>query len=154
MEPEIGFLMANLARVGPGSRVLDPFAGCCSLLLSAAFLQGMTPVEAGAIIPSRPHSHPLRDDLGDSWGASAPPKTPSSPSPSPTSADTDIYRACLVGVDACMGDDVSMIHSNFVAAGLGSHLASLTLRWDFAERLLQVLQVRTLPHESPATINL
>ena len=43
MEPEIAFLMANLAEVKPGSRILDPFAGCCSLLLAAGYLQEMEP---------------------------------------------------------------------------------------------------------------
>jgi hypothetical protein len=39
MEPEIAFLMANLALVaGPKHRILDPFCGSCSLLLSAAAL--------------------------------------------------------------------------------------------------------------------
>ena len=41
MEPEIAFLMANLARVaGPKHRILDPFCGSCSLLLSAAAFGG------------------------------------------------------------------------------------------------------------------
>lgn len=43
MEPEIAFLMGNLAEVGPHSRVLDPYAGCSSLLLAAGFLQEMEP---------------------------------------------------------------------------------------------------------------
>ena len=38
MEPEIGFLMGNWARVRPGSRVLDPTCGSCGLLLAAAAL--------------------------------------------------------------------------------------------------------------------
>ena len=41
MEPEIAFLMANLARVGPGTRILDPFTGCCTLLMAAAHLQNI-----------------------------------------------------------------------------------------------------------------
>jgi SAM-dependent methyltransferase len=38
MEPELAFLMASLARVGPGARVLDPCCGSGGLLLSAAAL--------------------------------------------------------------------------------------------------------------------
>ena len=38
MEPEIAFVMANLARVSSGSRVLDPTCGSGSLLVSAAAL--------------------------------------------------------------------------------------------------------------------
>ena len=38
MEPEIAFLMANLARVGDGARVLDPCCGAGGLLLCAAAL--------------------------------------------------------------------------------------------------------------------
>jgi hypothetical protein len=30
---------ANLAGVGPNSRVMDPFSGCCSILLAAAHQQ-------------------------------------------------------------------------------------------------------------------
>lgn len=36
MEPELGFLMSNLAGVRPGARVLDPCCGACGLLLCAA----------------------------------------------------------------------------------------------------------------------
>eukprot|EP00903_Cladosiphon_okamuranus_P011379 g10724.t2 len=36
IEPEVALVMANLAKVRPGSRVLDPFCGLCSLLLPAA----------------------------------------------------------------------------------------------------------------------
>eukprot|EP00752_Nemacystus_decipiens_P005917 g5347.t1 len=36
IEPEVALVMANLAKVRPGSRVLDPFCGSCSLLLPAA----------------------------------------------------------------------------------------------------------------------
>lgn len=35
MEPEISFLMANLAGVKQGSKVLDPFCGSCAILLCA-----------------------------------------------------------------------------------------------------------------------
>mmetsp|Transcript_11129 Transcript_11129/g.17598 ORF Transcript_11129/g.17598 Transcript_11129/m.17598 type:complete len:545 (-) Transcript_11129:119-1753(-) len=38
MEPELAFTMANLAQIVPGSSVLDPFCGSCSLLLAAAAL--------------------------------------------------------------------------------------------------------------------
>ena len=41
MEPEIGFLMNNMARVTHGSRILDPFVGCGTLLMAAAHLQNM-----------------------------------------------------------------------------------------------------------------
>ncbi|CAN0544464.1 unnamed protein product, partial [Ectocarpus sp. 8 AP-2014] len=34
--------MANLAKVRPGSRVLDPFCGSCSLLLPAAHMGAKT----------------------------------------------------------------------------------------------------------------
>jgi hypothetical protein len=100
MEPEIAFLMANLAEVGPHSRVLDPYAGCCSLLLAAGFLQEMEP-----------------------------------PSDTQKMEKSD---GCLVGVDASMGEDTEPIRSNFAAVGLSSRLASLSLRWDIAERLIKV----------------
>ena len=45
MEPELGFLMANLARVRRGARVLDPCCGSGGLLLCAAAL-GEGAVEA------------------------------------------------------------------------------------------------------------
>ena len=38
IRPELGMVMANLARVRPGSLVLDPFCGSGSLLLTAASL--------------------------------------------------------------------------------------------------------------------
>jgi tRNA G10 N-methylase Trm11 len=38
LEPELAFLMSNLAGVVPGARVCDPFCGSCSLLLAAARL--------------------------------------------------------------------------------------------------------------------
>jgi tRNA (guanine10-N2)-methyltransferase len=38
LEPELAFVMANLAGVVPGARVCDPFCGSCSLLLAAARL--------------------------------------------------------------------------------------------------------------------
>ena len=38
MEPELAFLMANLAQVGDGARVLDPCCGAGGLLLCAAAL--------------------------------------------------------------------------------------------------------------------
>lgn len=38
MEPELGFLMASLARVGPGTAVLDPFCGSAGILLCCAAL--------------------------------------------------------------------------------------------------------------------
>lgn len=151
MEPEIGFLMANLARIGPGSRVLDPFTGCCSLLLSAAFLQRMTPMTPMTpISSSKSHNQLQRGQSDGPQGASAPGPVTSSSLPCCDSVDDkphtstraevkDTDKGCLVGVDACMGDDVSLIHSNFVAVGLGSALSSLTLHWDFAEKLLQVI---------------
>ncbi|CAE8648527.1 unnamed protein product, partial [Polarella glacialis] len=36
LQPEISFIMANLARVSLGDSVLDPLCGSCSLLLAAA----------------------------------------------------------------------------------------------------------------------
>eukprot|EP00466_Bigelowiella_natans_P017876 jgi/Bigna1/74668/fgenesh1_pg.30_\ len=44
MDPELSFLMCNLAGVLPGSRVLDPFCGSCSILLAAAHLGAKTTV--------------------------------------------------------------------------------------------------------------
>ncbi|CAM9695881.1 unnamed protein product, partial [Ectocarpus sp. 13 AM-2016] len=42
IEPEVALIMANLAKVRPGSRVLDPFCGSCSLLLPAAHMGAKT----------------------------------------------------------------------------------------------------------------
>lgn len=42
MDPEIGLAMANLAHVGPGRAVLDPFVGTGSLALACAELGGTT----------------------------------------------------------------------------------------------------------------
>lgn len=59
MEPEIGFIMANLALVGNdgdgakvGSRILDPCCGSGRLLLYAAALgaMGLTGVDSGSIV--------------------------------------------------------------------------------------------------------
>ena len=108
MEPEVAFLMANLAEVGRGSRVLDPFAGCCSILLAAGFLQEMV------------HPNTVSD---------------------PTyycMQEIEKSNGCLIGVDASMGEDTDRIRSNFDAMGLTSRLASLSLRWDIAERLIKV----------------
>jgi hypothetical protein len=164
MEPEIGFLMANLARIGPGSKVLDPFTGCCSLLLSAAFLQRMRPISS-----SRSGQQLLRGQQNDGHESSVPSSLTSSSVTGRADTDTDdtptprtSTRAegkegisdmgCLVGVDACMGSDVSLIHSNFVAVGLGSALPSLILRWEFAESLLEVHTTLYSPHNIPAII--
>mmetsp|Transcript_38707 Transcript_38707/g.60372 ORF Transcript_38707/g.60372 Transcript_38707/m.60372 type:complete len:285 (-) Transcript_38707:105-959(-) len=38
MQPEISLLMANLAGIVPGSKILDPCCGSCSLLLCASFI--------------------------------------------------------------------------------------------------------------------
>lgn len=144
--------MANLARIGPGSKVLDPFTGCCSLLLSAAFLQRVKPTNPISL--SGPRSQSLRSQPKKGREATAPGSlTPSSLGSHPDTDDAprtssrvegkddDADTGCLVGVDACMGSDVSLIHSNFIAVGLASALPTLTLRWDFAEKLLQVLAV-------------
>ena len=40
MDPQLALLMANMAKVGPGSMVLDPFVGTGSLLLAAAEFGG------------------------------------------------------------------------------------------------------------------
>ncbi|CAM9132315.1 unnamed protein product [Choristocarpus tenellus] len=42
IEAEISLIMANLARVQPGSLVYDPFCGSCSLLLPAAYMGALT----------------------------------------------------------------------------------------------------------------
>ncbi|CAM9997330.1 unnamed protein product [Ectocarpus fasciculatus] len=42
IEPEVALIMANLAKVRSGSRVLDPFCGSCSLLLPAAHMGART----------------------------------------------------------------------------------------------------------------
>jgi hypothetical protein len=137
MEPEIGFLMANLACVGPGSKVLDPFTGCCSLLLSAAFLQRIKPNS-----PSKSANQLLRGQLNDGHESLTSPsitgRADTDDAPCTSTEDRVRDMGCLVGVDACMGSDVSLIHSNFLAVGLGSALPSLTLRWEFAESLLEV----------------
>ncbi|XP_043199074.1 tRNA (guanine(10)-N2)-methyltransferase homolog isoform X1 [Amphibalanus amphitrite] len=40
MDPELALIMANMARVGPGRLVLDPFVGTGSLLVAAAHFGG------------------------------------------------------------------------------------------------------------------
>ncbi|CAM9113092.1 unnamed protein product [Scytosiphon promiscuus] len=42
IEPEVALVMANLAKVRPESKVLDPFCGSCSLLLPAASMGAKT----------------------------------------------------------------------------------------------------------------
>ncbi|CAM9394937.1 unnamed protein product, partial [Hapterophycus canaliculatus] len=42
IEPEVALVMANFAKVRPGSLVLDPFCGSCSLLLPAANMGAKT----------------------------------------------------------------------------------------------------------------
>jgi hypothetical protein len=156
MEPEIGFLMANLARIGPGSKVLDPFTGCCSLLLSAAFLQRIKPNSS-----SKSANQLLRGQLNDGHESSVPGSLTSSSvtgradtDDAPCTSTRDRVRdmGCLVGVDACMGSDVRLIHSNFLAVGLGSALPSLTLRWEFAESLLEVHTTLYSLHNVPAIV--
>lgn len=65
MEPEIGFLMASLARAAPGRVVLDPCCGSCGLLLcAAAFGARVVGVDrnataaAGATDEFASHGHP------------------------------------------------------------------------------------------------
>ena len=117
MEPEIGFLMANLAGVGPTSRILDPYCGCCSLLLAAAFLQRLQPPLSSASEHSMEKEVEMEGEEGECGESS---------------------RPCLVGVDSCLGADLGPIHSNFAAVGLSCILPSLTVKWDVAESLLQV----------------
>ena len=103
--------MANLAEVKPGSRILDPFAGCCSLLLAAGYLQEM-----------EMKMEPPNDFSDQPYFMQ----------------ETEKSKGLLVGVDASMGADTEPIRSNFAAMGLTSRLASLSLRWDIAERLIKV----------------
>ena len=145
MEPEIGFLMANLAGVGPNSRILDPYCGCCSLLLAAAYLQRLQP----------PHSDVLEHSVGER-------ERPNEGEGENEGECGESSRPCLVGVDSCLGADLGPIHANFASVGLSCMLPSLTLKWDVAESLLQVrhetalhnttLRNTILPCTAPASV--
>ena len=122
--------MANLARVGPHSRILDPYCGCCSLLLAAAYLQRLQPPRSSVL------KHSLRGEdkegkgEGEGKGEEEGKRT--------KVGCRQSSGPCLVGVDSCMGADLGPIYSNFAALGLSCVLPSLTLKWDVAECLLQV----------------
>jgi hypothetical protein len=56
MEPELGLIMASFARAHLASVILDPFAGCGSILLAAATLQAKW-------APSRSHAELIAVDI-------------------------------------------------------------------------------------------
>ena len=137
MEPEIAFLMANLARVAAGTRVLDPFSGCCTLLMAAAHLQSMGPSLASANI-SMGFKNP--EDIGERIAVAANDTIDAGIRSVDGDGDREVTAVenYLLGVDANMGD-ITRIHRNFHAVGRSASLASLSLRWDLAESLLEVI---------------
>ena len=56
MEPELGLIMASFARAHLASVILDPFAGCGSILLAGAMLQAKW-------APSRSHAELIAVDI-------------------------------------------------------------------------------------------
>ena len=129
MEPEIAFLMANLAQVGSGTRVLDPFSGCGTLLMAAAHLQNMR--------PSATTASTIRD-FGDDDNIDYGTTDHSQSACHAHQVEAVVKDNFLLGIDANMGD-ISRVHSNFHAVQQSESIASLCLRWDLAESLLEVI---------------
>ena len=143
MEPEIAFLIANLARVGFGTRVLDPFSGCGTLLMAAAHLQNMKPSATymNAICELSDDSNIDDSTANHTKIATHGPQ-----------GETVVKDNFLLGVDANMGD-ISRIHDNFRAVQQSESIASLSLRWDLAESLLEVLYFISSFDDAPSTCN-
>lgn len=86
MEPELGLLMATMACVGRGSRVLDPFVGGGSILLAAALLGAGEVVGTDAAAELVEEGSPVRAAAMEAFATLANPDGP-------------VRRALLAGED-------------------------------------------------------